>query len=351
MTMPTNGKMTAAVLHAPRTLRVEAVAEPAAGPGEVLVRVRAAGICGTDWRIWTGERAVRYPLVPGHEFIGDVAAVGAGVARVVVGDRVAVEPNWGCGTCDLCGAGSGNLCLARTAVGIDRAGGFAELAVLPERACWPAPAGVSDERLVFTEPLAVVTRAVARGVPRPGEAVAVLGAGTLGLLALQLLRARGCRVLVASRTDRRLGLARALGAAATVAVGAEGGADLVAAARALSGRDGVDLVIETAGTAAALEMALGRVGFVRPGGRVVLTGLPHEAARVEFFWVVRREIDIRGSMIYQREFGEAIRLLAGDTVEVEPLLTHRFALEAIEEALAAHRRAEAIKVAVFPGRP
>lgn len=341
--------MRAAVLRAPRALRVETMRAPEPGPGEVLVRVGAAGICGTDYRIWTGERGVSYPLTPGHEFIGDVAAVGPGVGRVAVGDRVAVEPNWGCGHCDLCREGSGNLCLARTAVGIDRAGGFAELAVLPEQACWPAPAGVGDERLLFTEPLAVVVRAVARGEPRPGGSAAVLGAGTLGLLALQLLRARGSRVLVVGRTERRLGLARELGAHATVALGAAGTDDAVAAARALSGRDGVDVVIETAGTAAAVELALGQVGFVRPGGRVVLTGLPHDPARIDFFWIVRREIEVRGSMIYQQEFGEAVALLARGAVEVGPLLTHRFPLEAIEEALLTHRRPEAIKVAVFPG--
>ncbi len=338
--------MRAAVLRAPRTLRVEQVEPPAPGPGEALVRVSAAGICGTDFRIWTGDRAVRYPLTPGHEFVGEVVGVGAGVRGIRAGDRVAVEPNWGCGSCDLCRDGQGNVCLQRTAVGIDRDGGFAELVALPERACWPAPAGLDEDRLLLTEPLAVVVRAVGRAAPRAGETAAVVGAGTLGLLALQVLRSRGCRVLVVSRSDRRLSLARALGAEATVALGA---GDAVAAARALSGRDGVDLVVETAGTAAAVEFTLGAVGFVRPGGRVVLTGLPHEPARVEVFWLVRREIDVRGSMIYQGEFAEALALLARGAVDVTPLLTHRFPLEAIEEALETHRRPEAIKVAVFPG--
>jgi 2-desacetyl-2-hydroxyethyl bacteriochlorophyllide A dehydrogenase len=338
--------MQAAVLHGPKTLRVEPVAPPAPGAGEALIRVAAAGICGTDYRIWTGERAVRYPLIPGHEFFGEVAGVGAGVTRVRPGQRVAVEPNWGCGRCDLCREGSGNLCLSRVAVGIDRAGGFAELAVLPERACWPAPASLDDERLLLTEPLAVVVRAVARAAPRAGETAAVIGAGTLGLLAVQVLRSHGCRVLAVSRTDRRLALAARLGAEATLALGA---GDPVAAARVFAGRDGVDLVVETAGTAAAVELPLGQPGFVRPGGRVVLTGLPHEPARLEIFWLVRREIDVRGSMIYQQEFGEALALLARGAVDVAPLLTHRFPLAAIEAALRAHRQPDAIKVAVFPG--
>jgi len=335
----------AAVLTGPRAFRVETVRDPIAGPGEALVRVEAAGICGTDYRIWTGERPVSYPLIPGHEFIGEVVQVGSGVTRIGRGDRVAVEPNWGCGTCDLCRDGLGNLCLARTAVGIDRDGGFAELAVLPERACWPAPATLPPDVLLFTEPLAVVARAVGRAEPRPGETAAVVGAGTLGLLAVQLLRDRGCRVLAVGRTERRLGLARQLGAEATIAGAGE---TVATAARRLSGRDGVDLVIETAGTAEAVELTLGQVGFIRPGGRAVLTGLPHEPARVEFFWLVRREIDIRGSMIYREEFGEAVSLLAAGRIRVEPLLTHRFPLSAIESAIAAHRDPASIKVAVFP---
>lgn len=337
--------MKAAVLTAPRTFRVERVPDPSPGAGEVLVRVGATGICGTDYRIWSGERPVGYPLILGHEFIGSVAAIGPGVTRVKVGDRVAIEPNWGCGVCDLCREGSGNICLARTAVGIDRDGGLAELAILPERACWPAPSSLPSDVLLFAEPLAVVARAVGRAAPRPGESAAVVGAGTLGLLAVQLLRARGCRVLAVGRTDRRLGLARELGASDTVVGGGEGVAE---AARRLSGRDGVDLVIETAGTAKAVELAVGQVGFVRPGGRVVLTGLPHEPARVEFFWVVRREIDIRGSMIYRTEFQEAVALLAEGRIRVEPLLTHRFPLAEIDAALMAHRDPTSIKVAVFP---
>jgi L-iditol 2-dehydrogenase len=152
-------------------------------------------------------------------------------------------------------------------------------------------------------------------------------------------------VLVVGRTDHRLGLARELGAEATI-VGK--GEPLAAAARRLSGRDGVDLVIETAGTAEAVELSVGQVGFVRPGGRVILTGLPHDPARIEFFWIVRREIDIRGSMIYRGEFEQAVSLLAEGRIRVDALLTHRFPLTAIDAALAAHRDRASIKVAIFP---
>src|SRR5688500_4774922 len=303
-----------------------------------------AGWCGTDYRIWSGDRPVAYPRVMGHEFIGRVLSVGSGVSRVAVGERVAVEPNYSCGNCPLCLEGNRNLCLSRVAVGIDVDGCFAEIARVPERCCWPAPAGVADEDLLVTEPLAVVVRAVNRGAPQAGESAAVVGAGTLGLLALQVLKGRGARVLVVGRSARRLPLARELGADATLRVGEE---PLERAAGRLSGREGVDCVIETAGTPEAVTHAL---AVVRPGGRIVLTGLPHEPTPVEFFSVVRREITLTGSMIYQDEFPEAMRLVGAGTVRTRPLITHRFRLDEISRAFAVHREPASIKVAVVPSQ-
>ena len=334
--------MKAAVLHGPRTLRIEAIGAPAPAAGDVLVRVAAAGLCGTDYSIFSGDRAVGYPRVMGHEFVGRVEAVGPGVTAPRVGDRVAIEPNYSCGLCALCREGNRNLCLARTAVGIDVDGCFAELVRVPARCCWAAPAAVADEDLMVTEPLAVVVRAVARAQVRSGETAAVVGAGTLGLLAVQVLRARGARVLAVSRSTRRFALARELGAEATHAV-ADGAPD--EAARAFSRREGVDCVVETAGTPEAVAHAL---ALVRPGGRVVLTGLPHEPTSVRFFSVVRREVTIVGSMIYQDEFPEAMRLVAAGAVRTRPLVTHRFALDEIERAFVAHREPASIKVALIP---
>jgi 2-desacetyl-2-hydroxyethyl bacteriochlorophyllide A dehydrogenase len=334
--------MIAAVLQGPRALALTTVPTPSPGPLDAVVRVKAAGLCGTDYRIWTGERPVQYPRVMGHEFVGTVAAVGADVRHLTVGQAVAVEPNYSCGTCPLCREGNRNLCLSRVAVGIDVDGGFAEQATVPARCCWPAPAGLADERLLLAEPLAVVVRAVGRAAPEAGETAAVLGLGSLGLLAVQTLRARGVRVLAVARSTRRLGLARELGAEA---VALSGAVDDTAAARAFSGREGVDLVIETAGTALAVEQA---TNLCRPGGRVVLTGLPHEPTSLNFFWVVRRELRIIGSMIYQDEFPEAIRLLATGAVRVERLLSQTFPLARIDEAFEAHRSPDSIKVAVIP---
>ena len=334
--------MKAAFLYGPRDLRVERSAPPGARAQEAVVRVAVAGLCGTDHRIFTGDRTVAYPRVMGHEFVGVVEAVGDGVTHIGVGDRVAVEPNYSCGTCPLCREGNRNLCLSRTAIGIDVDGCFAELVRVPARCCWPAPAGIADEDLVLTEPLAVVVRAVERASVRAGETAAVVGVGTLGLLALQVLRARAARVLCIGRTGRRFPLARELGAEA---VHAASDGEPTSVARAFSGREGVDIVIETAGTPEAVNHAL---EVVRPGGRIILTGLPHAPTAVSFFSVVRREVTITGSMIYQDEFAEAMRLVAAGRVRTAPLITHRVPLEQIARAFAAHEEPAAIKVAVLP---
>ena len=251
-----------------------------------------------------------------------------------------VEPNYSCGRCPLCREGNRNLCLSRTTIGINVDGGFAELVRVPAQCCWRAAASAGSDALLLAEPLAVVVRAVARGAPKRGETAAIVGAGTLGLLALQVLRARGARVIVVSRSRRRFALASELGAEVTHATSEGQPAD---AARRFSGREGVDLVVETAGTPEAVSHAL---ELVRPGGRIVLTGLPHEPTSVSFFSVVRREVTLTGSMIYQDEFPEALQLVDSGAVRTGPLITHRFGLDRIGEAFAAHADANSIKVAL-----
>ena len=140
--------MKAAVLYGPRDLRVESTREPRLEPGEAIVRVASAGLCGTDYSIFTGDRPVDYPRVMGHELVGRVDAVAADVTTVRPGARVVVEPNYGCGRCPLCLEGNRNLCLSRRAIGIDVDGGFAELMRLPARCCWPAPDGAETDALL-----------------------------------------------------------------------------------------------------------------------------------------------------------------------------------------------------------
>src|SRR5437016_584488 len=240
--------MKAARLHGPRDLRLESVREPRPEPGEAIVRITAAGLCGTDYEIWSGARPVAYPRVMGHELVGAVESLAPDVPRVAPGAPVVVEPNYSCGRCPLCHEGNRNLCLSRTTIGINVDGGFAELVRVPAQCCWRAAASAGSDALLLAEPLAVVVRAVARGAPKRGEIAAIVGAGTLGLLALQVLRARGARVIVVSRSRRRFALASELGAEVMYATSEGQPAD---AARRFSGREGVDLVVATAGTSEA----------------------------------------------------------------------------------------------------
>ena len=300
----------------------------------------AAGLCGTDYEIYSGARPVEYPRILGHELVGRVEAAAPDVTRVEPGDPIVVEPNYSCGRCPLCREGNRNLCPSRTTIGINADGGFAELVRVPAQCCWRASSTAGSDALLLAEPLAVVVRAVSRAEPKPGETAAIVGAGTLGLLALQVLKTRGASVMVTSRSRRRFALASELGADTTHAT-VDG--PLADAARRFSGREGVDLVVETAGTAEAVTHAL---DLVRPGGRVVLTGLPHEPTSVSFFSVVRREVTLIGSMIYQDEFPEALRLVDGGGVRTAPLITHRFGLDRIDDAFAAHADPSSIKVAL-----
>src|SRR5262249_37865734 len=172
--------MRAAVLHGPRDIRIETRALLTPGDGEAVVQVFASGLCGTDYRIWNGDRAVQYPLILGHEFIGEVVAVGAGVETLPPGPKGAVQPHHS--------LRPRPLRPARTARGSAANGGFAERACRRARCCGPAPPEIGDDQLMLAEPLAVVVRAVARGEAKRGESAAVLGVGALGLLAIQVLK-------------------------------------------------------------------------------------------------------------------------------------------------------------------
>src|SRR5262249_34403112 len=174
--------MKAARLHGPRDLRVESVRDPRPEPGQVIVRMTAAGLCGTDYEIYSGARPVEYPRIMGHELVGRVEAAAPDVTRVEPGDPVVVEPHYSCRRCPLCREGTRTVCRPRTPSGITAEGGLAELVRVRARCCGRAPRGGAADALLLAEPLAVVVRAVGRAEPKSGEAAAIVGAGALGLL-------------------------------------------------------------------------------------------------------------------------------------------------------------------------
>jgi threonine dehydrogenase-like Zn-dependent dehydrogenase len=312
---------------AKRGLVLEEVPAPTVGPWEVLVRVRAAGICGSDQRIH-GEVSPgrRRRFVVGHEIAGEVVAVGERVTEVHLGARVGVEICIGCGICRHCKVGRVNLCEKLEELGVTVDGGMTELVAVPSRNVHVLPPALSFEKAVFADPLACVIRGLEMITVTSGSWVAILGPGQMGLLATQvvkhILRARV--VVIGTRGDR-LALAKAMGADEVVNVRER---DAVAAVRELTD-GGADFVYEAAGSAEALGQA---IGMARKGGAVVMLTV-HKTVQVDLEPAVRGELHLVGAICYSyREYERALALLAEGRVDVEPLTRHLFPLHQAQEA-------------------
>jgi L-iditol 2-dehydrogenase len=328
--------MRAARLQAVGDVAVVQVRKPTPGLGEVLVRVLAAGICGTDRHLYKGEFPCAPPVTLGHEFCGEVVAVGAEVA-MPIGTRIVCDPNIACGACDQCLRGRINLCASNIAIGIHRDGGFAEFATLPAHRALPV--GALDPRVAaFAEPLACTLHGVDIGAPVPGERVLVLGGGVIGLLAVQLSRNAGADVYLVTRSPEKRALAAGFGATGTAATEAE-------ARELIPG--GADLVLECAGVAETVEMA---PRLTRAGGRIVVLGvLPKgQQVRIEPFDLLFREIQLLHSFINPFTQGRAVRMLEAGKVTVAPLVSRVIPLEAAPETIANPAAPGEVKVLVVP---
>lgn len=339
-------RMRAVVFERPGTFALGSVATPRPSRGEALVAVRASMVCATDQKILAGKfPATLFPHVPGHEFSGEVVAIGDDVA-VAPGTRVGVEVHVGCGTCDRCREGMYTLCLnygkraaGHAHIGFTTAGGLAEYAALPVAALHALPEGVSFDDGAWTDNLGVALWALERGRLAAGERVVVFGSGAIGLCAVQLARALGAgSVLLVGRGER---LARVRDLADQVID--------VADADDLNGS--ADLVVEFAGTADAARAA---ILTARRGGRVVLggsTGLGTELSGVDLSTIVRGNLDVLGSLANPKGVsGRALALLARGQVDVTRLVTHHFPLERFGEAWTTftERRDGAIRVMLHP---
>jgi L-iditol 2-dehydrogenase len=330
--------MLATRLHAIGDLRLEEVPIPDPGPGEVLIRVAAAGICGTDRHHFTGEFPSAPPVTLGHEFAGTVVARGAGVT-LPDGSLVTCDPNDWCGECDACRRGKVNLCARNVATGIHRDGGFAEYAVFPAQKAVVLPSGLDPRHGAFCEPLACTLHGVDIGAPRSGERVLVIGGGVIGLLALQLAALAGAETILFTRNRSKRDLALRIGAAATAAD--------AAAVRAIW-PDGADLTFECAGVAETMTEA---GALTRAGGRVVVLGVLPQGERVpiEPFDLLVREIQLHFSYINPFTQTRAADLIARGRVAVEPLISRSIPLAETVEAIANPAQAGEVKVMVTPG--
>jgi 2-desacetyl-2-hydroxyethyl bacteriochlorophyllide A dehydrogenase len=330
--------MRAIVVDRPGSFRVAQVPDPAPGPGEIVVKVDYCGICGTDLHILAGEfPPTPYPITPGHEFAGTVLARGAdSKPDLPVGARVAVDPSLYCGYCRRCRAGRDNLCENWAAIGDTVSGAFAEYVAVPATSAYLLPDHVDTQHGAMAEPLACAVHGLRRLGPLSGDPVVLTGAGTMGLLLLQLLVHAGAGpVAVVDRVSERLDVARKLGAAQAVTdAGALAGTRFAVAVDAT----GVPEVIEDA------------LGLLDRGGQLLVFGVsPAQAAiRVSPFRVYNDEITITGSMAILRSFGRAVDLLASGAVDLRPMLTEPLPLEEFGAAVERVRSGKGIKWHIRP---
>lgn len=329
--------MRAAIIHAPGQVSVETVDDPTPGRRDVVVEVAACGICGTDLHILDGEFAPTLPVIPGHEFAGRVVAVGTDVTELSIGDPVAVDPSIYCNECHFCRQGRGNLCDNWAAIGVTMAGGAAEYAATPVANCFKLPDGVRLEDAALVEPLSCAVRGYDVLPRRLAEHYLIYGAGTMGLMMLQLARRAGAAsVSVVDTNPARLQTAKLLGASATATQAAQLGHAL-----------GWEVVIDCTGVVAAIEDGLRRV---RKGGSFLQFGVSEENAEARFspFRVYNEEITILGSMAVLHSFERAGELFAGGALDAETMITHRLPLEEYPAALAAFQSGQGLKTQVLP---
>jgi 2-desacetyl-2-hydroxyethyl bacteriochlorophyllide A dehydrogenase len=325
--MPDAPDRVSVVTTGPGKLEVRPEARPSPGPGEIVVRTLATGICGSDIHLFQGDHPyARYPLVQGHETVGRVAALGAGADPTLADALVVVEPTLECGSCAECARGAHNRCERLEVIGVQRPGSLAGRFVTRAGKVHRVPAGSDPASWALVEPVAVGCHAVSRGAIAAGDAIVVLGAGVIGLsiaLAVASLEPRAVVVVEPSRERRRRVEELSLG---TAVAPAEAGAALAAL-----GTSGADVVFEATGVPAVLGAAH---ELARPGGRIVVVGQGAGPFSMPMIVMTRKELTLIGSRNSAGQFPSAIELLASSPGFVAAVVTHRFAPHAAADAFA-----------------
>jgi 2-desacetyl-2-hydroxyethyl bacteriochlorophyllide A dehydrogenase len=339
--------MRAVIIDKPGEIRVGNVADPTPRADEVVIKVGACGICGTDLHIAQGEfPPTPYPITPGHEFAGEVVSLGSNIKNLVtrenplaIGSRIAVDPSLYCGYCSFCHTGHGNLCSNWNALGDTVSGAFAEYVAVPFANAYLLPEHLSFREAALIEPVSCAVHGVHRLEPRLGESMLIVGAGTMGLLLLQLLlRGGASSVSVLDLNTQRLETAKKLGATRTVTTLEE-----LLESEPL----GFDTVIDATGVARAIESAF---SVVKRGGKFMVFGVAPQEARVALspFRIYNDEITIVGSMAVLNSYQQAVDLVSSGAIDTKTMLTKALPLDGFVEALNIVRRGEGVKTQILP---
>lgn len=317
------------------------------GPGEVVIKNMVCGVCGTDVHIFHGEPGsadVNPPVVLGHEYSGEVVEVGEGVTALKPGDHVTVDPNIYCGECVYCRNGKKQLCETMQAVGVTRDGGFGEYSLVPAAQAFKLGNSVPYEAGAMAEPVACCLHGIDLAGIKAGDRVCIVGGGAIGLIMLQLAKLSGASSLVLSEpNEKRRQVALSLGADAAIDPTAP---DAGSAYEAALG-DGADVVIECVGNNAAVKSAF---QLAKKGATIVLFSVPKVDATFDLplFDVYKKELTIRGSFVNPDTHERAVRLINSGKLDFTSIITHRFNLDQLPEAIAMQMSSESIKVVVCP---
>jgi L-iditol 2-dehydrogenase len=339
--------MKAAVWYGGKDIRIEDVPKPKIENDEVLVKVKAVGICGSELHAYEGVSQRRTPpLVMGHEFSGEIAEVGKEVENLKIGERVVVDPLERCGVCTPCLRGQGNVCRNVTLLGLHESGAFSEYAAVPALNCYLLPDHVTFEEGAMVEPLSVAIRAVNNTDVKLGDIIVIIGAGIIGLTVLQAAKAAGAgRLIVTDVVDYRLDFARALGADITVNSKAE---DPVARVMEFTDNLGADVVFEAVGLEATVQEAIKMLAI---GGKLTVVGMLSKTMTLDVLSAVVRELQIRGSYAYAPDdFRRAWSYIVGNKIDAKPLITNVLPLDKTKEGfeIMHEKKGKALKVILKP---
>jgi D-arabinitol dehydrogenase (NADP+) len=338
--------MRAVVFEGPGRHVMADVPDPEPARGQVRLRTVLTGVCGTDRHLLAGGFMARYPLIPGHEIVGEIESLGEGVQGLAIGEQVAADNTVLCGACEYCRRDQPLFCQNFTSLGVNAPGGFAELVIVDAEKCFPLD-GVDPLVAVLTEPLACAIHGADVLGLRPGSDVLVFGAGPTGLLLSQLLLHGGAaRLTVAAPSIHKLELARELGVDKTVRLERDDVAESLNRLRAIS-PSGFDVVVEATGAPAVLALC---PELARPGGTVLVYGMAEAADRVSLspYDIFARELTIKGSFAQTHCFDRALLNLRTGRVRTNGIVSDVVPLERFGDALAAVASSQSIKAVVTP---
>ena len=321
--------MRQAVMTEPGRIEFGDVEEPKAGPGEILLRIKQIGVCGSDIHVNHGKHPfTSYPVVQGHEFSGQVEAVGEGVTIVKPGDKATARPQLVCGRCRPCRRGDYNICDVLRVEGFQAPGCAQDLFITTVDKIVPLPDSLTFEQGALVEPAAVGVHSTGRAPDLSNKNVVVLGAGTIGNLVAQVVRCRGAgKILITDISDFRLDVAKECGIAETSNAAKESLAD---ASKRVFGDEGFDFAFEAVGVEATMDAA---VDTIQKGGTIVVLGVFGEKPRIDMSIVGDRELSLVGTLMYKHEdYEKAVELIASGDVITEPLVTKHFPFEQYADA-------------------